>query len=309
MYNRRKFIQNSGALLLGSAIIGSQAKAFFAPVSPTHPVGLQLYTLFPKMDDDVEGSLKKVASIGYKEIESAYSKKPGYYGMKPKEFKSFLESLGLTWTSHHVLGAPFKMPKDAKPMVGADGKPVSFPKLRNLRENMQELVDELAEANVPYMVCATTPFESAEELKTSIETLNKTGEACKKAGITFAYHNHHKEFEKMDGKVIYDTMLSDLDANNVKMELDLCWVTKAGVDPVELFKKHPGRFPLWHVKDLSKDKTGPVPIGEGIVDFKPIFAAADVAGMKHFFVEHDMPADAYASITESYNNIEKMLKA
>lgn len=308
MHNRRKFIRNSGALLFGSAVLGSNAKAFFRPVSPDHPVGLQLFTLFPKMDDDVEGSLKKIAAIGYKEIESAYSMKPGYYGMKPKEFKTFLEGLDLTWTSHHVLGAPFKMPANAKPMTDANGKPIAFPKLRNLKENSQELVDEIAEAGVPYMVCANTPFESAVELKASIATLNKAGEACKKAGIQFCYHNHHKEFEKLGGKVIYDTMLSDLDPNNVKMELDLCWVTKAGIDPVALFKKHPGRFPLWHVKDLNKDKSGPVPVGEGIVDFKSIFTNADASGMKHFFVEHDMPADAYASITTSYNNVEKILK-
>ena len=135
MYNRRKFLRNSGAMLLGSAVLGNSANAFFAPVSPNHAVGLQLFTLFPKMDADVEGSLKKVAAIGYKEIESAYSMKPGYYGMKPKEFKSLLESIGLVWTSHHVLGAPFIMPKDAKPMTDPTGKPIEFPKLRNLREN------------------------------------------------------------------------------------------------------------------------------------------------------------------------------
>ena len=308
MYNRRKFLRHSGAAVLGAAVLSNRASAFFAPVSPNHPVGLQLFTLFPTMDADVEGSLKKVAAIGYKEIESAYSMKPGYYGMKGKEFKTYLESIGLVWTSHHVLGAPFKMPKDAKPMMGADGKPMEFPKLRNLQENSQELVDEIAETGIPYLVCAATPFETGEELKMSIDTLNKTGEACKKASIQFCYHNHHKEFEKLDGKVIYDTMLSELDANNVKMELDLCWATKAGVDPVALFKKHPGRFPLWHVKDLNKEKTGPVPVGEGIVDFKRIFANADASGMKHFFVEHDMPADAYASITTSFNNVEKMLK-
>lgn len=293
---------------MGSVLLGSSAKAFFKPVSPTHAVGLQLYTLFPKMDDDVEGSLKKIASIGYKEIESAYSKKPGFYGMKPKEFKSFLEGLGLTWTSHHVLGAPFKMPANAKPMLDASGKPLQFPKLRNLRENMQEMVDEIAEAGVPFMVCANTPFETSDELKTSIETLNKAGEACKKAGVQFCYHNHDREFAKLDGKVIYDTMLSELDPDNVKMELDLCWVTKAGIDPVALFKKHPGRFPLWHVKDLSADRSGPAPVGTGVVDFKRIFANADSAGMKHFFVEHDMPADAFASITTSFGNIEKILK-
>ena len=308
MQNRRKFILNSGAAFMGTMLTGAMQKALAAPVSPTHPVGLQLFTLFPKMDDDVEDSLKKVAAIGYKEIESAYSKKPGYYGMKPKEFKNLIEGLGMAWTSQHVLGAPFKMPANAKPMLDASGKPISFPPLRNLRDNGQEIVDELAEAGIPYMVCANTPFETTEELQKSIETLNKTGEACKKAGIVFAYHNHDKEFEKLDGKVIYDTMLSDFDADLVKMELDLCWVTKAGVDPVMLFNQHPGRFPLWHIKDIDKNLTGPQPVGTGIIDFKRIFDKADSAGMKHFFVEHDMPADAYASITTSFTNVEKILK-
>jgi len=91
------------------------------------------------------------------------------------------------------------------------------------------------------------------------------------------------------------------------MELDLCWATKAGVDPVELFQKHPGRFHLWHVKDLNKEKTGPVAVGEGIIDFKRIFQKADLAGMKHFFVEHDMPPDPFASITTSYKNLQKVM--
>jgi sugar phosphate isomerase/epimerase len=123
-----------------------------------------------------------------------------------------------------------------------------------------------------------------------------------------AYHNHDKEFETLDGKLIYDRLLEETNPDTLKMELDLCWVTKAGVDPVSLFKKHAGRFPLWHVKDLDKDKKGPVPVGTGIVDFKRIFANAKFSGMKHFFVEHDNPADPFASITTSYNNLKKILK-
>ncbi len=307
MTNRRQFIRKSGAMLLGASLIGNRANFLLNQVKPSHPVGLQLFTLFPGMDKDPEGAMKKVAAIGYREIESAFSTRPGFYGMQPKAFKDLLSGLGMRWISHHVIGAPFKMPANAKPILDASGKPMAFPKMRNLRDNMQELVDEVADAGVPWLVCANTPFETKEDLDQSIETLNKTGTACKKAGISLAYHNHDKEFERQDGRVIYDTMLEHLDPSLVKMELDLCWVTKAGVDPVDLFKKHPGRFPLWHVKDLSADKKGPVPVGEGIVDFVPVFAHAKTAGMQHFFVEHDMPADAYASITTSYKNVEKIL--
>lgn len=273
-----------------------------------YPIGLQLFTFFNQIDDDVLGTLKKIAAIGYKEIESAFSKKGGYYGMNPKEFSKMVSDVGMSWKSHHVIGAPFKMPANAKPITDAKGNPITFPPMRDLKENMQQLVDEAAEAGIPYLVCASTPTKTADEIKSSIEVLNKTGEACKKANLTLAYHNHTGEFEKIEGQTqtAYDMFLSQL-SPDIKMELDLCWATKAGMDPVELFKKNPGRFQLWHVKDLNKEKQGPAAVGEGIIDFKRIFDNAEVAGMKHFFVEHDMPADPYASITTSYNNLQKIM--
>ena len=305
MQRRRDFIKQSGAVALGSLILPNTTQAFY---KKKRAVGLQLFTFFNSIDNDVPGTLKKIADIGYKEIESAFSRKGGYYGMKPKEFASMLNDLGLSWKSHHVLGAPFKMPPDYKPPVGADGKPITVPQIKNLRDNYQEIVDEVAGAGVPYLVCANIPIGSTEEVKQSIDTLNKASEAAKIAGITLAYHNHDKEFQTVDGKVIYDRFLSETDADKLKMELDLCWVTAAGVDPVELFKKNPGRFPLWHAKDYDKEKKGPAPVGTGIVDFKSAFENAKVAGMKHVFVEHDNPANPFASITTSYDNLDKILK-
>jgi len=308
MYNRRKFLKNSSAAALATMILSDKATASFFGNKAIRPVGLQLFTFFSEIDNDVEGTLKKIAAIGYKEIESAFSKKGGFYGMKPKELAKLVSDVGMSWKSHHVLGAPFKMPANAKPITDANGNPIEFPPMRNLKENMQELVDEVAEAGIPYLVCANIPTKTSDDVKSSIEILNKTGDACKKANMTLAYHNHTEEFEKPEGatETAYESFLSQL-SPDIKMELDLCWATKAGVDPVELFKKHPGRFELWHVKDLDKDKNGPAPVGEGIIDFKRIFVNADVAGMKHFFVEHDMPKDPYASITTSYNNLEKIL--
>lgn len=272
------------------------------------PIGLQLFTLFNVIDEDPKGNLQKVAAIGYKEIESAFSKKEGYYGMKPKAFASLVNDLGMSWTAHHVLGAPFKLPPNAKMPAGPDGKPISLPPLRNLRDNRQALVDEAAEGGVKYLVCANTPINTLDEIKGSIDVLNKTGEACKKAGIGFAYHNHDAEFHAVEGKVPYAMMLSQTSADTVKMELDLAWATKGGKDPVELFKQQPGRFPLWHVKDLDAERKTILPVGSGTIDFKRLFDSAAVAGMKHCFVEHDMPADPYASITSSFAYLNKLLK-
>lgn len=306
--NRRKFLQSTGVLVLGGMSLSGKAASFLSGMAP-HPVGLQLFTFFGIIDDDVKGTLTKIAGVGYKEIESAFSKKGGYYGMKPKDFKAMVNDLGMSWKSHHVIGAPFKMPKGYKMPVGADGKPMVIPPMLNLRDNMQQLVDEAAEGGIQYLVCANAPTGTLEEIKSSIEILNKTGEAAKKAGLQFCYHNHDMEFKAIDGKVPYHLLLTETDAKKVKMELDLAWAIKGGQDPVKLFKDHPGRFPLWHVKDLDASHTNILPAGSGTIDFKRIFDARASAGMQHFFVEHDMPKDALASITSSYAYITKTLKA
>jgi len=303
MLYRREFIKKSAFATLGTMFLsGKLSAAFF---EEQHAIGLQLFTFFSTIDDDVQGTLQKIAEVGYKEIESAFSKKGGYYGMKPKEFASMLQGMGMTWKSHHVLGAPFKLPKGFKMPTDANGKPITIPPMRNLRDNMQELVDEVAEGGVEYLVCANTPTGTLDEIKSSVKVLNKTDEACKKAGIVFAYHNHDMEFHEVEGKIPYNILLSEA---TMKMELDLAWAVKGGKDPVELFKQNPGRFPLWHVKDLDASHQNIMPVGSGSIDFKRIFDNASIAGMKHFFVEHDMPKDAMASIKASYNYLANVLK-
>lgn len=307
-YNRRKFIQSSGALVLGGIALSGKAASLLSNMAAPHAVGLQLFTFFGVIDEDVKGTLTKIAALGFKDMESAFSKKGGYYGMTPKEFKVMVNDLGMNWTSHHVLGAPFKLPPGTKLPNGADGKPMVIPPMKNLRDNMQELVDDAAAGGIKYLVCANSPTATLEEIKSTIEVLNKTGEAAKKVGIQFAYHNHDMEFHAVDGKVPYDLLLSETDPQNVKMELDLAWAIKGGKNPVEMFKQHPGRFPLWHVKDLDAERKTILPVGSGTIDFKPIFAAAKSAGMKHFFVEHDGPKDPLASITSSIGYLKNTLK-
>jgi hypothetical protein len=306
MISRRTFLKNSGALALGGMAVARTASgAIFTP-APSHTVGLQLYTVMGKMDEDLNGTLKRIAEIGYKDLESAFSKKGAFYGMKPKEFSVLVKDLGMSWRSHHTVGAPYKPRPGAKPPTGPDGKPITIPPMKNLLDNHQEIVDSVAEGGVQYLVCASTPLDTKEQIKKSIEVLNQTAEACKKAGVTLAYHNHTHEFDTVEGQVPYDLLLSETDPA-MKMELDLGWATKAGKDPVELFKKNSGRFPLWHVKDLNKESQSPVEVGTGYIDFKRIFESAKISGMQYFFVEQDGAPQPLDNIATSFKNLEKIL--
>ena len=304
MTNRRQFIRQTALAGLGAGI-GLQSLAATDAFKKSRVMGLQLFTFFQGIDKDVAGTLQKIKAAGYTDIESAFSMKGGFYGMKATEFKKMLGDMGLRWVSHHATGAPFNRPANAKPPVDADGKPISIPPMLNLRDNYQQIIDDVASAQLPYLVCASIPINTGDEVRKAVDILARSGEAAKKAGITFAYHNHDAEFKAVEGIVPYDYFLAQLPADTVKMELDLAWCIKGGSDPVKLFSEHPGRFPLWHVKDL--DKEGKVqPVGQGTIDFKRIFSAARKSGMKHFFVEHDFPKDAEASIRESAAYIAKI---
>ncbi len=308
MINRRKFLLSSGALALGGLAISQQStgNVLSNKVAATRPVGLQLYTVTNAIETDLDGTLKRIAEIGYKDLETAFSRKGGYYGLKPKEFAAKAKEYGLNWRAHHIGGAGFKMPAGAAPRLDANGKPIVMPTVLNLRDNFQEAVDHAAEGGLKYLVCSSTPINTMEEINLSIETFNKTGEACKKVGIGFAYHNHTKEFDRIDGKLPYEMFLSQISADIMKMELDLAWVTKSGTDPLELFKKNPGRFPLWHVKDLDRVTQRPVEVGAGYVDLKRVFEGSENSGLQYLFVEQDGAPEPLTNIATSYANIQKL---
>jgi len=315
MYNRRKFLQNSGALLLGSIALSESVKAFFRKKG-TWPIGLQLYTLGDLMTTDAKSALQKLASIGYKELESAGSQKGNYYGYAPKEFAAMVKDAGMNWRSAHVGGAPFtieqmmKMAKTAEDSARIQKIAEQFknrPKMLNLKENYQQLADDAAEGGLSYLVCSSIPVSTLDEIKTAVDVFGKAGEACKKNGVQFAYHNHTTEFDQVEGTRPFDYILNNTNKDLVKMELDLAWATKAKQDPVELFKLHPGRYPLWHVKDLDKNTMKPAEVGTGIVDFNHAFDNAQESGMKYFFVEQDQAQQPLQNVTNSYNYLKKML--
>ncbi len=304
--HRRTFLQQSGQVALGSLAFGSGLNLLAKQAS--YDLGVQLYTLMAVIDQDTRGTLQQLADLGYKNIESAFSRQGGFYGQSAQGFASLLANLGLQWKAHHVIGAPFKLPPDVKLPTDENGKPLPLPVMRNLKENSSELIDEAAQGGIEYLVCANIPTNTEAEVAEAVEILTRSGEACKKAGLQLVYHNHDWEFKTVGNSRPYDVFLSQIPADLMKMELDLAWATKAGVDIIALFKAHPGRFPLWHVKDIEADLLTLQPVGQGVIPFKKIFRHAATAGLRYPMIEHDNPADGMASLRASRDYLQQRIR-
>jgi sugar phosphate isomerase/epimerase len=314
MTTRRNFLQQSGTFALATLLLPKVGSAGLLKAKKS--IGLQLYTLGDLMTTDAKGTLQKLAAIGYKELESAGSSKGNYYGYKPKEFASMVKDMGMHWRAAHVGGAPFgidqimKMAKTAADSARIQRMAERFKNMAttlNLKNDYQRLADDAAEGGISYLVCSSIPVNTLDEIKTAVDVFNKTGDACKRTGVQFAYHNHTTEFDQVEGHRPFDYILANTDKDLVKMELDLAWATKANQDPIALFKQHPGRFPLWHAKDLDKTNNKPAEVGTGIVDFKRIFSNAKESGMKYFFVEQDGAPQPFQNVTNSYNYLKKII--
>ncbi|QJW89120.1 sugar phosphate isomerase/epimerase [Spirosoma taeanense] len=286
---RQQFLK-LGALAASAALLPN-LDAF---AQSSKKVGLQLYTLRDLMAKDPEGTLKKVADIGYKEMELFGYADGKFFGKTPAEFAALLKNLGLTAPSGHYT--------TGKTMPTVKG---------TLTNDWKRAVDDAAAIGQKYMVCAYLfPNERTklDDYKQFADLFNKSAEVVKAAGMQFCYHNHDFEFQSLDGQMPYDVLLKGTDPNLVKLELDLYWATFAKQDPVALFKKHPGRFPLWHVKDMEKTaERAFAPVGTGSIDFQRIFDAKKIAGMTHYFVEQDVcKLPPLESIAISYKNVQKL---
>jgi sugar phosphate isomerase/epimerase len=258
MTNRRRdFIKYSGALVLGGVLLPSD---LFGSLSP-QKFGVQLYSFRDEMAKDAVGTLKQIAAIGIKEIESARSKKGLYYGLSPIEMKHVCDDLGMKLTSGHVA----------------------------LDDNFQTTMEEAVTSGQEYLICSSMPSsgQTMENYKKVAEKFNEAGEACKKLGLKFGYHNHEYEFESDNGQVLFDLLLENTDADLVHMELDLGWVIVAGKDPKDYFNRYPGRFPLWHLKDMDLTKKESTEFGKGGLDIRAMMALQQASGVKHIFIEQE----------------------
>jgi sugar phosphate isomerase/epimerase len=305
--SRRDFLRVSAAGALGAIILSKgaycsenqpgKAKKKTAGKNPkSFGIGLQLYTIRDAMAKDVPGSLKKVSDAGFKYVELAGYADGKFYGYAPADFKKLVNDLGMEILSSHT-------------QVEAQGITL---------DNAEKMAVDHAKVGVKYCL---QPWV-VEEARTTIDSWkkmvadwNKVGAIMQKHGIQFGYHNHNFEFANVQGKVpFFDIMMPELDKKLVTMELDLFWTTKAGQDPVEIIKRYPGRFQLFHMKDMYT-KEAPffttvgvkdfAPVGEGVIDFKRILAVKKIAGMKYMIVEQDLSRDGdmFGDIKKSIVNL------
>ncbi len=257
MPTRRTFLKQTGAITVGSFLLAS----FDTHGKKTGNPGIQLYTVRKEMLEDAAGTLKKLAALGIKQIESAGSEKGAYYGLKPAEMKKICSDLGMTLRSGHI----------------------------HLDDKWQQTMEDAVSSGQEYLICSSMPSkgQTVDNYKKVAEKFNIAGEDCKKLSIKFGYHNHDYEFEKDNGKVLYDVLIENTDPSKVCLELDLGWVVASGNDPFNYFTRYPGRFPLWHLKDMDLAKKQSTEFGKGGLQIKKLLENSSLSGMKYFFIEQE----------------------
>ncbi|GGH02020.1 sugar phosphate isomerase/epimerase family protein [Mucilaginibacter phyllosphaerae] len=281
MTSRRTFLTQAGLVSAGMMLAPQLLSA-----KSVNGIGLQLYSLRDELPKDVKGVIAKVAKAGYKEVETyGYSKQNGFWGLSAKEFSALLKANGLKTPSGHY---------------GMDEYFTS-----GSMDAFNSYIEAAKIIGQTYIVVPSLNHDlikTAADFRSIADKLNKAAAICKTHGLKLGYHNHNFEWHEVEGTTFYDTILKYTDPKLVAMEMDLYWVLRAGKNPVEIFKKHPGRFAMVHIKDMDKlNHDLNTEIGTGAIDFKNILGQARLAGIKHYIVEQEnfTNIDPYKSIAKS----------
>jgi sugar phosphate isomerase/epimerase len=256
--SRRRFI----ALSAGTLAATTLARAY--PLGL--PLGMQLYSVRTMLPTDFAGTLKQVGALGYKEVEAA-----GFYDHSVEDVKAAMQAAGLTCVSaHYPLGA--------------------------LKTKLDDTIAYCKSLGLQYIVCSSPMHQqpgagrgelTLDDWKWNADQFNQIGEKVKAAGMNFAYHNHTPEFTAIDGTLPWEVLEKNTDPAKVNFEMDCGWVIVAGQNPIPFLKKYGKRIVMLHVKDFKGNKPPSVPLGTGDIDYKPIFAAAKHASIRHIFVEQE----------------------
>ena len=291
MSNRRDFIKTSAYVATGTMILPvaacspkakeSNEKEALPPPPKKMDVGIQVYSVRNQLNEDFEGTMKKVAEIGYKLIEGYGLGLDGMFlGKYPAaDYMKVVTDLGMKLVATHC----------------------SY----FTAEDTPKMIEASKSAGLEYLVIPGIPGElrkTADGYKAVAANFNKIGEQCNVAGIKFGYHNHASEFEVTDGQIPMDILIGETEKNLVDFEADLFWIVKANRNPIDLIKKYPGRISLFHVKDANQEKEGET-VGKGIIDFKSIFEIGKKSGLKYYFIEDEREDDPFANIKADYDYI------
>ena len=301
--SRRRFLTKSTQL--SAAALASTwlpRRAFSNPLG--RPVGIQLYTVNVAMREDPAGTLRKLRDIGFGEVEAA-----GFGKLSARQFRQLLDDAGLACPSAHL---QFDINNLDRTFEDAHALGAAYATTGSLPPPARDSKSAPA---------SSKRSMSLDEAKHTAEFVNRVGAAAKRAGLQYIYHNHDFEFADLGGGAIgYDVLLRETDPDLVKFEIDCGWMIFAGHDPIEYFRKHPRRFPMIHVKDFlpAHDKSAAAggaaemlgaELGRGVVDYKPIFAAAKKAGLQHYFVEQEGPfsrMDPLQAVRVDYDYLHAM---
>ena len=280
MQTRRTFIRNVTA--------AGTLCAFYPGNLMANPfkkeIGIQLYTIRDLVAKDLVGSLEKLAAIGYKTIETAGYGDGKFYGYAPAEFHSLVNGIGLKAVSSHS---------------------------SLTLDNIEKTIEDTAAAGMQYLVQPSIPGDqrkTPDDYRKVAESLNRMGELCNKAGLVLGYHNHAFEFEKMDDELPYDLLLKETDPDLVTMQLDTYWMVYGGYKPEDYFRDYPGRFKLWHVKDMAAgENRESTEIGSGIIDFPGLFSMRKKAGLECILVEQEeFRMDPWDSLAISWKYLNQL---
>ena len=301
--NRRSFIKSAGAAAAGTALTGSAIISLascgksgensgtsdstgtpeMTTVTASIPdFGLQLYSVRDIIGKDPKGVLKQIAGFGYKKIESYQGDQGVFWGLTPKEFKTYMDELGMTIVSTHA----------------------------DTTKNLEKAATEAAEAGLSYILQPYIgPQKTLDEWKKRADEFNKRGEICKKAGIKFGYHNHDYSFKEQKGKIPQEILLDNTDKDLVIYELDLMWIEAAGADAAAHMKKYAGRYDLCHIKDFVREpKVESTDLGKGVVDYQSLLKVAADNGITQFIVEQEeYPGPVLTSIANDAQYMKKLV--
>ena len=304
--SRRAFLKSSALAALGVAA-GKSAWAFAGGPTTPHPLGLQLFTVMTPLEQDFEGTLRQVAAMGYREVETI-----GAFGRDPRYVRQVLDKVGLKSPSQHVVpGDLYRVFNDYV------HHKIEGPQIQKLWqetatvEHMRATVEEgierakiMGQRYVVLQIVWPEQLATRELVDKLCKAMNMAGDLCARAGLVFSFHNHAVELAPVNGYVPYDLILQQTNPETVKLEMDVYWMIHGKADPLAYLQRHPGRYKQFHLKDSAPDGDFTT-VGKGTLDLPGLIAAGRKAGVEHFYVEYDRSADPMKESREAFDYLKK----